>query len=249
VLIAGWWGFVAGSSLLLGAVLAWARPWSTRVVGLVMAFGSGVLISSVAFELVEDALDQGGGTPVTLGMAGGALTYFVGDSIVSGRSAFRRKRSTRRPQPEGADGNPMAIVLGAVLDGIPESAAIGISLLAGGKVGGSFVAAVFLSNVPESLSASAGLAKTGYPWRRIMRIWLAVTVVSAVSAAAGYGLLDGAGPGPLAALSAYAAGAVLTMVASTMLPEAHEDGGPTSGLVTSAGFLIAVLIGSLAQAA
>jgi zinc transporter, ZIP family len=239
VLDATFWGFVGASSLLLGAGMALWRPWSTRAVGLVMAFGVGVLISSVAFDLVEDALENGGARPTTLGIAAGALTYFAGDLTLSRRGAANRKRSHA---VDSGGGNPAALVLGAVLDGIPESAAIGISLLAGGHVGGVFVAAVFLSNVPEALSASAGLSRQGRSAGDIYRLWAIVVAVSTLAATAGYALLDGASTGTIAFLSAFAAGAVLTMLASTMAPEAHDQGGPVSGLVTTAGFLLAVLL-------
>lgn len=244
MLLAAFWGFVAGSALLVGGVLALRRAWSLRAIALLMAFGSGVLISSVAFDLVDEALKLGGGAPTTLGMTAGALTYFGGDLLVG-----RRARSPGQPADSGSsdESNALAIVLGAVLDGVPESAAIGMSLLESGRVGGSFVAAVFLSNVPEALSATAGLARSGRSPGRIMRMWSAVVAVSVFTAAFSYLALDGASAGARAALSAFAAGAVLTMVASTMLPEAHREGGSVSGLVTTAGFLLAVLIGSLAE--
>jgi zinc transporter, ZIP family len=244
VLAAAFWGFFAASSLLLGAALALWRPWSARSIGLVMAFGSGVLISSVAFDLVEDALQNGGGGPTTAGMAAGAAAYFVGDWAVSRRGGADRKRSHSDDgsTPAGEEGNPAAIVVGAVLDGIPESVAIGISLLEGGHVGGVFVAAVFMSNVPEALSASAGLSKQGRSVRSIMRMWAIVVAASTLASLAGYALLDGTSVDTIAFLSAFAAGAVLTMLASTMMPEAHEKGGPVSGLVTTGGFLLAVLL-------
>ena len=239
MLEAAFWGFVAAGSLLLGAALALWRPWSSRTIGLVMAFGTGVLISSVAFDLVEDALESGGQRPTSLGIAAGALTYFGGDVALSRRSGPGRKGSEMAADT-GAD--PAALVLGAVLDGIPESAAIGISLLEGGHVGGVFVVAVFLSNVPEALSASAGMSRQGRPARDIYRLWAVVVAASTLASTAGYAFLDGAGTGTIAFLSAYAAGAVLTMLASTMAPEAHKEGGPVSGLVTTAGFLLAVLL-------
>lgn len=267
MLTAAFWGFVGASSLLLGAAAALTHDWSARTIGLVMAFGSGVLISSLAFDLVEEALDLGGTTPTAVGVATGALTYYAGDRAVSRRGGRRHRpipaaaelagRASPPPAADpgdrddagGGDGNgddggeaASAIVVGAVLDGIPESAAIGISLLDGGTVGFVFVAAVFLSNVPEAMSASAGLRRSGTSTRSIMRLWALVALVSTVAAAAGYGLLDGASDGVIAGLSAYAGGAVLTMLASTMLPEAHKQGGPLTGLVTTAGFLLAVLL-------
>jgi ZIP family zinc transporter len=276
VLSAAFWGFVGASSLLLGAGAALVHDWSARTIGLIMAFGSGVLISSLSFDLVEEALDQGGTTPTALGVAGGALTYYVGDWAVSRRGG-RSHRHMPAAAPAGAGSGPAAspaagegartegarsaggdraraasgdagraaaaaIVVGAVLDGIPESAAIGITLLDGGTVSFVFVAAVFLSNVPEAMSASAGLARSGTSAASIMRLWAIVAAVSTLAAAAGYGLLDGASDAAIAGLSAYAGGAVLTMLASTMLPEAHKQGGPLTGLVTTAGFLLAVLL-------
>jgi zinc transporter, ZIP family len=251
VLEATWWGFFAASSLLVGAGLALWRPWSSRTIGLVMAFGSGVLFSSVAFDLVEESLELGGGRPTTAGVAAGALTYFAGDRFVSRRGGGDRKRSGDGAAVSAGDAtdgdqddesNPAAIVVGAVLDGIPESAAIGISLLEGGHVGGVFVAAVFMSNVPEALSASAGMSRQGRSAAAILRLWSVVVVVSTLASLAGYALLDGASTDTIAFLSSFAGGAVLTMIASTMLPEAHKEGGPVSGLVTTGGFLLAVLL-------
>jgi ZIP family zinc transporter len=133
-------------------------------------------------------------------------------------------------------------MVGAVLDGIPESVAIGISLLEGGHIGGVFVAAVFMSTIPEALSASAGLAKQGRPARSIMRMWAVVVAASTLASLAGYALLDGTNVDTIAFLSAFAAGAVLTMLASTMAPEAAREGGPVSGLITTGGFLLAVML-------
>ena len=142
-------------------------------------------------------------------------------------------------RPAGSAG---AIVLGAMLDGIPESAAIGVSLLGGGGVGVAVVAAVFLSDVPESLSAAIGLRKAGHSARWILGLWLAVAMVSAAAAAAGYGLLGGASPATIAVVQALAAGAILTMLADTMMPEGFEHAGSTVGLVTCAGFISAFLL-------
>jgi ZIP family zinc transporter len=198
----------------------------------------------VAFDLVEDALDTGGGGPTTGGIAAGAAAYFVGDMLVSRRGAANRKSARGGHGSTDGDeaGNPAAIVLGAVLDGIPESVAIGISLLEGGHIGGVFVAAVFMSNIPEALSASAGLSEQGRSTRSIIRMWAIVVAVSTLASVAGYALIDGTSVGTIAFLSAFAAGAVLTMLASTMVPEAAREGGPVSGLVTTGGFLLAVLL-------
>jgi ZIP family zinc transporter len=241
VLEAAFWGFVGGVALLIGAVLGLKLGASQRLIGLVMAFGSGVLISALAFELTQEAFRRGGVGPVVGGMAAGAVSFFVGDWVVDHRGGNHRKRS----DGQQADGSGTAIVLGALMDGIPESVAIGVSLVGGGSVAAPVVIAVFLSNVPESLSAATGLAKAGRSPRYVLGLWSAVTLVSAVSAAAGFALLGGASSGVISAIQAFAAGAILTMLADTMMPEAFEHGGSTVGLVTVLGFALAFLLSTL----
>lgn len=232
------WGFVGGAALLVGALVGLFVPVPSRWVGLVMGFGVGVLVSAVAFELTAEAYDRAGGTPVVAGLLAGGLTFFAGDWWIDQRGGHRRK-SLHGP---AAGAGSTALVLGALLDGIPESAAIGVSLLDGGAVGLAVVAAVFLSNVPESLSASVGLRRAGRSTGHILGMWLAVTAASTVAAAAGYGLLGGAGAGTLAVTQGFAAGAILTMLADTMVPEAVEHAGRLVGLVTVLGFSCAFLL-------
>ncbi|WP_288797512.1 ZIP family metal transporter [uncultured Arsenicicoccus sp.] len=239
MLAAAFWGFVGGAALLVGAVIALTAKVSPRIIGLVMAFGAGVLISAVAFELTQEAYDSAGGTSVVVGLAAGALVYFVGDWWVDSGGGHRRKSPTGEQQA-GAGG--MSLVLGALLDGIPESAAIGVSLLGGGKVGLPMVAAVFLSNVPESLSATAGLKAAGRSTRYIVGLWSAVCLVSALAAALGYALLGGASESVVATIQAFAAGAIITMLADTMVPEATEHAGRWVGLFTMLGFAAAFLL-------
>jgi ZIP family zinc transporter len=241
VLEAGFWGFVGGAALLIGAGAGLLWPARPRVIGLIMGFGAGVLISALAFELTDEAFRRGGADAVAIGLALGALTFFAGDWWLDHRGGDGRKRSDGR-QSEGA---PMAIVLGALLDGIPESVAIGVSLLGGNGIGVAVVAAVFLSNVPESLSAATGLRKAGRSPRWIMGLWTAVMLVSAIAAAVGYATLGGASPNLLGGIQAFAAGAILTMLADTMMPEAFEEGGSLVGLVTVLGFALAFLLSTV----
>jgi ZIP family zinc transporter len=190
VLEAGFWGFVGGAALLFGAVVGLKVRIGQRTIGLVMAFGAGVLISALAFELIAESFERGGTAAVTGGLAAGGLSFFAGDWLLDRRGGDHRKRSGGE-QEGGAAG---AIVLGALMDGIPESVAIGVSLLGGKGVGVATVAAVFLSNVPESLSAATGLRKAGHSARCILALWTAVALVSAVAAALGYALLGDASP-------------------------------------------------------
>jgi ZIP family zinc transporter len=242
VLEAAFWGLVGGIALLLGAAvgLVWTIP--RRAIGLVMAFGAGVLISALAFELTAEAYKAGGLDSTSAGLALGSLAFFAGDRAMDRMGGGDRKRSSG-PGPGGA---AAGIVLGAVLDGIPESAAIGVSLLQGGGVSVAVVVAVFLSNVPESLSAATGLRAT-WSRGRILGMWTAVALVSALAAGLGYELLGGASPEWVAGIQAFAAGAILTMLADTMFPEAFEAEGrsPFTGVVTTLGFALAALLSTL----
>ena len=228
-------GLLAGSSLIVGCVLAFVLPISRRALGLVMAFGAGVLISAVAYELVGEAVLTSGGEQVAGGLAAGAVTFFAGDLLIARAGGGHRKRSDGRQ----AGGSGPAILLGTVLDGVPESFVLGASLLEGGGASVALVAAVSLSNVPEAIAASTGLDRAGTPRRRIISIWVLVALVSALAALAGYALLDGVSPGVTAFVLAYAGGAILTMLAETMMPEAFENAGRAVGLMTTLGFGLA----------
>ena len=243
MLTAIFWGTVGGVALLLGALIGVFVKVSYQVIGLVLAFGAGVLFSAVAFELTQEAFITGGAVPVVIGLISGSLVFFFGDWLIDRRGGHRRKSPTGTYQ-QGA--GAMALVLGALLDGIPESAAIGAGFIDGGTVGLPIVAAVFLSNVPESMAASAGLKQAGWSTSHILRLWALVMVVSGVSAGAGYALLEGASDVVVAGILTFAAGAIITMLADTMLPEATEHAGRLVGLATMIGFTLAFLLGAVA---
>jgi len=225
-----------------------------RAIGLVMAFGAGVLISAVAFELTEEAYRSAGSSAAALGLAAGSVTFFTGDWLIDRQGGHRRKSpvhgGVRAGSASGgskaaggaAAASGMALVLGALLDGIPESAAIGISLLGGGGVGVAMVAAVFLSNIPESMSATTGLRASGRSTGWILGLWALVVGASTLASVAGYALLGGASEETVAFIQTFAAGAILTMLADTMMPEAVEHAGRLVGLLTVLGFAVAFFI-------
>jgi ZIP family zinc transporter len=235
VLDAALWALAGGSALLVGAGVGFKLPVSQKVIGLVMGFGAGVLISALAFELAVEAHRKVGGAIVAVGLLAGALAFFAGDHVLDRMGAHGRKSSAGKQ----AEGTAMAIVLGVLMDGVPESAAIGVTLLEGGTVGLAFVGAVFLSNVPEAIAATTGLRKAGHSVAYVLGLWLGVMAISAISAVLAYAFLGGASDVVMAFILAFAAGAILTMLADTMMPEAFEHAGALVGLVTVLGFAIA----------
>ena len=234
------WGFIAGASLIVGGLLALNVTISRRMLGYIMAFGSGVLISAIAYELVEDAIERAAGGPVALGLFAGALTFFCGDLLIDRLGGSGRKASSG----EQAEGNTLPIVLGTVLDGIPESIVLGVTLLDGG-ISVAMLSAIFISNLPEAIAGTTGLQAAGWRRGRILALWTTVAVVSALACGVGYGLLDTADPGTIAFIQAFAAGALLTMLADTMMPEAFEHGGKSVGLWTTLGFCVAFALTQL----
>lgn len=234
VIQAALWGFVAASALPLGALVAMRTTLSKRTVGAIMAFGAGTLISAVTFELVEQAFDRADLWPVVAGLGLGAVVFTAGDAALM-RAGGRRHRGVDM----GADdGGGLAIALGAVLDGVPESLVLGISLASGGAISVTFVIAVFVSNVPESLASTRGMLDAGHPRERVLLLWLVVALVSAVVAAVG-ATLDGLAEGIVALVQSFAAGALLALIADSLLPDAYREAGLRTGLFVVLGFALA----------
>ncbi|MGW6130676.1 ZIP family metal transporter [Cellulomonas sp. NPDC055163] len=245
---AGLWGLVAGGALVLGALVAWWVEVPQRVVAGVMAFGAGVLVSALAFELVEPAEQQGGLGPTVLGFLGGAVAYVAANEVLARRGARHRKRSTgKQPSEQESAGSGAAIAVGALLDGIPESVVLGLSVLGGEGVGIGVLVAVFISNVPEGLSSAAGMKRAGRSARYVFGVWGAIAVASGLAAALGAATLGGASPTTVAVITAVAAGAILAMVADTMIPEAFERTHALTGIVTALGFVAAFAVHHLGE--
>ena len=244
---AGLWGLLGGGALVLGALVAWFVRVPQTVIASVMAFGSGVLISAVAFDLMAEAADRGGLTPAAIGFLVGAVAYLAANAALARHGARHRKRSGANPdenQPSEKEqsGSGLAIAIGALFDGVPESVVLGLGLLTGGAVSLSVLAAVFISNVPEGLSSAAGMKRAGRPAGYVFGVWGGIAVVSGLAALLGYVALGGAPPEVVAVITAVAAGAILTMIADTMIPEAFERTRTWTGLITTVGFLVAFAI-------
>jgi ZIP family zinc transporter len=235
VINALFWGFIAGASVILGGMIALLLPISKRMIGLIMAFGAGVLISAISYELVEEAVRTSAGSGgVASGLFAGALTFYGGDLLIDRLGGVQRKSSGG----EQATGSALPIVLGTVLDGIPESIVLGLTLLSG-EIAISILAAIFISNIPEAIAGTTGLIQACWPPLRIMVMWGSVAILSALGALAGYTVFASASPSTVAFVEAFAGGALLTMLADTMMPEAFEYGGKEVGLLTTLGFAVA----------
>ena len=240
---AGLWGLLGGGALVIGALIAWFTSVPPKVVASVMAFGSGVLISAVAFDLMEEAVKTGGLVATASGFLGGAAVYLAANIALNRRGARHRKRSGNQQKSESDQaGSGAAIAIGALLDGIPESVVLGLGLLGGGSVSLSVLAAVFISNVPEGLSSAAGMKNNGRSARYVFGVWGGIAVASGLAALLGYVLLGGTPPQVEAVITAVAAGAILTMIADTMIPEAFEKTHDWTGLIATLGFLTAFAI-------
>jgi ZIP family zinc transporter len=238
VLSALGWGALAASSLVIGALLALVRRWPPRLVGLVLAFGAGALISAVAFELALEGDAVGGFGWLAAGIALGALVYYLLDGVVERVGDAGRARERRR---SGTAAGP-ALALGAFLDGIPEQAVLGIGLAGGEPVSVGLLCAIFVSNLPEAIGSASALRDAGRSGRWILGLWAAVAVVTTLATLGGYALGDAASGELRAAIDGFAAGALLVMLVDSMIPEAVRDAGRRAGLVTTLGFAVAAAL-------
>jgi ZIP family zinc transporter len=233
------WGLIATSSLVIGGLLgSWWTP-GKRTLGAIMAFGAGVLISAVAYELVFEALHIAKltGFP-TMGFFAGAFTFLFCDWLIgklggSERMAIEATHKSNLVVP---------LVLAIILDGIPESVVIGLGILKGGAVSMGMLVAVFISNLPEAIAATVGMRAGGWSRTKIIVLWIGIVLVCAASSAAGYGLLGGLSPTWLSFVQTFAGGAILMMLANTMMPEAFEHGGKLAGTFTVLGFAVCVWV-------
>ena len=240
MLVAFFWGAVGASALLAGALIAYLTVPGPKLIAAVMALGTGLLIGSVSFELIDEAVKNADVGLVGLVTLLGAATFTIGDWYLERRGGGDRKDS----DGDQADGSALAIVFGSVLDGIPESFVLGLTVLQGG-VSVALLFGILLSNLPEGMSSSSGLRIAGWPRARVIRMWLLVIVVSAVSAAVGYAALDPTHGRTGALAQSFAAGALLTMVADTMLPEAFAVEGFYTGWLVAIGFATSIILSAV----
>jgi ZIP family zinc transporter len=219
------WGAVAASSLLLGALVGLLRPWPAQAIGLVLGFGAGALISAVSFELAEDGVAIGGGPAVGIGLAAGALTYYVCDTEIERRS--------------GGSEAGAGLALGAFLDGLPEQLVLGLGIALGDGVSAGLLGAIFVSNLPEAIGSATAMHGAGRSRREVILLWMGVAVICTLASGVGFGIADTASDTLKGGINGFAAGALVVMLVDSMIPEATRQAGRTTGLITTLGFAVA----------
>ncbi|MGY3714563.1 ZIP family metal transporter [Sutcliffiella cohnii] len=232
------WGGLAGLALIIGAVFALLFSIPRKLTGYIMAFGTGILIGAAAFELLGKVNDDKGYVYVILGFIIGATVFTISEYYISKKGGHHRKRSKENKQ----NNSGKAIFIGTIIDAIPESMIIGVGILKEHTVSWVIVLAIFISNFPEALSSTVGLKKEGYSKKKIITMWSIVMLLSSLSSFSGYVIFKELSEQYVAFISGIAAGGIITMVSSTMLPEAYEEGGPIVGFVSALGLLCSYVL-------
>ena len=243
------WGFVAGIPLIAGAVLASYVNVKKSIIASIMAFGAGVLIATLTFSLIEEAYNLVNDLwSVVLGFTSGGLSYSIANYILSKKSSGgtkHRKRSHGENAGGGEAASGTALMIGSLMDNIPENMALGISIAAGGVVNIVLIAGIFISNFPEGLASSQGMKNSGKSKTKILLLWLVVAAIGTISSAIGFSVLANANKDIISIALSFASGAILVMLAESMIPEAFEEGGINVGLATGAGFMVAFILGNV----
>jgi ZIP family zinc transporter len=232
-------GLLATSSLVIGGVLASRFSLSKRIIGIILGFGAGTLISAISYELIFESVKiaKGTGFPA-FGFFTGAFVFYFADWLIA-RFGSVDPMDQNKPATSGLI---VPMVLAIILDGIPESIVIGLGIFKGGAVSLAMLVAVFISNLPEAVAGTSGMKSSGWNSRKIIFLWLGIALVCAGATVAGFSLFSGVSEHWMAFIQSFAGGAILMMLANSMIPEAYEHGGKLAGVFTVMGFFVSVTI-------
>jgi ZIP family zinc transporter len=244
------WGFIASIPLLIGSIIASIASLPKQVIAIIIAFGSGVLVAALAFSLIEEAFTLSESIiSVIIGFVLGGLSYTSANYILNKKSrglTKHRKKSHGENAGGGKGASGLALLVGSVMDNIPENMALGISLVTGGTINIVLIAAIFLSNFPEGLSSAQGMKSNGRSKKYIVALWSIAVVIGTISSVIGFTFLSNTSPSTISIAISFAAGAILVMLAESMIQEAHAEGGSSRiGIATMVGFAIAFILGRL----
>lgn len=231
------YGILSVLPLILGAYLGSHFKIREKFIGLISAFGSGAMIAALTFGLMEESFKLGGFDNSIIGFIIGGLLFVLGDLIIIKIGGRGHKKYYNVEKSTG-----WGIVLAAILDGIPESIALGIGLLLNIKVGLLVLVAIFFNNLPEAIASAYDLGKIKKTPKKIVFVWLTVALVSFVFVILGYTIFSHLSENYIATFESLAAGAILAMLASTMMPEAYKESGVNSSLATVAGFMVIFIL-------
>lgn len=240
-------GFIASSPLLIGCILSLYFKLPQKLITTIMAFGSGVLIATLAFSILVEAFEVTHALPATLlGLILGGISYAIANAILERKSKSKSsKGGDSLGNSKVADSSPpsgKSLFIGSVMDNIPENAALGITLASGGIINIAFLVAIFVSNLPEGLASTSDMKSSGLTRRYILILWSAAVAIGTLSTTIGYSVLSNASPPIISISIAFAAGAILVMLGETMIPEAFRRESLGKGVALLAGFVIAVLL-------
>lgn len=222
------YGLATALPLVIGAAigLRWKLP--TPVLAALMAFGAGTMIAAASAELFEPAFHAVAAWHAGLALMAGAGVYVVANHLLDTRL--------------GSAAVGWGLMLGTLLDGIPENTALGVSLSeAGGVV---LLVAIAIGNAPEAIGSAATMRSSGGAKpREVMLMWAGTAVILVVVTVAAHAAGDSIGPSHIATVQAFAGGATIAVLADTLMPEAYKEGGWWVGLATALGFFLAFVLG------
>jgi ZIP family zinc transporter len=274
-LIAALWGAIGSVALLVGSFFGYKYNIPKKVMAMLTAFSSGILISAVCFELLFEAYSYGDIYQTTIGFLTGVIAFTLIDALIHRHSVEKYKEdyesniskmmnTQNRPNRNMDDINDLNIIkhrytryfnkyqvqslttlAGALLDGVPEAVAIGLTFFIGGPISIALLFAVLIANTFEGATASLNMKLGGWSGKNILGIWILVIILTAVSATLSYIIFSHTDKHVISIALGVAGGALLAMIADTMLPEAYDEMQEWTGLVMALGFLLSFILSHL----